>query len=250
MWNNRTVSIVFPVYNEEEGILLAIHEFFAVPHVDEIVVVDNNSSDRSAELVKTTKARLVTESSQGYGHALQRGLKEAKGDLIILAEPDGTFLGRDIIKLLSYSDDFEMVMGTRTSSELIWESANMHFFLRVGNLVVAKLLQVLYNTSSISDCGCTLRLVHKETLQRFINDLKVGKSHFLPEMVVLARLNSTRMIEVPVNYRGRKGVSKITGSTVTAIKVGLRMIFLIITYRLKSWLGLISIKSKGSVRPK
>jgi glycosyltransferase involved in cell wall biosynthesis len=246
MWNNQKISVVFPVYNEEAGILQAIEEFFAVSQVDEIIVVNNNSSDRSEEIVMTTRARLVNENNQGYGYALRRGLKEATGDLIILAEPDGTFLGRDLIKLLAYADDFEMVMGTRTSCELIWESANMHFFLRIGNLVVAKLLQLLFNTPSLSDCGCTLRLIHKNVLQSFVNDLTVGKSHFLPEMVVLARLNSTRMIEVPVNYKGRKGVSKITGSTITAIKVGLNMTLLILGYRVKSWLGLVKIRRSST----
>ena len=85
----------------------------------------------------------MQEPAQGYGHALRRGLREASGDLVILAEPDGTFVGRDVLKLLAYADDFDMVCGTRTTRELIWTQANMGWFLRVGNLVVAKFLQVL-----------------------------------------------------------------------------------------------------------
>lgn len=119
MWNDKSVSVVFPCYNEEEGTGRAIEDFFAAGYVDEIVVVDNNSRDRSAEIVRATKARLVTETNQGYGVALRRGLQEASGDLIILAEPDGTFMGKDALKLLAYADDFEMVCGTRTTRELI-----------------------------------------------------------------------------------------------------------------------------------
>ena len=63
-----------------------------------------------------------TEAAQGYGHALRRGLREATGDLVILAEPDGTFVGRDVLKLLAYADDFDMVCGTRTTRELIWDA--------------------------------------------------------------------------------------------------------------------------------
>jgi glycosyltransferase involved in cell wall biosynthesis len=68
------VSVVFPVYNEEEGVVDACNDFFASGYVDEIVAVDNNSSDRSAELISGTEARLVAESRQGYGYALRRGL--------------------------------------------------------------------------------------------------------------------------------------------------------------------------------
>ena len=237
MWQGKTVSVVFPVYNEEAGILDAINGFLETGYVDEIVAVDNNSQDRSAELIRTTPARLVNETRQGYGFALRRGLREASGDLIILAEPDGTFMGKDILKLLVYSDDFEMVLGTRTTPELIWAEANMGIFLRVGNWVVAKMLQFLFNTSSLSDCGCTMRLIHRAAAQQIQDFLTVGGSHFLPEMIILSRLMGKCIIEVPVNYRARQGISKITGSFKTTVKVGSRMIELSLRYRLSTWLG-------------
>jgi glycosyltransferase involved in cell wall biosynthesis len=238
MWKDKTVSIVFPVYNEEEGLLRAIDDFFSLEWVDEIVVVDNNSSDRSAAIAKTTRAKLVTEHRQGYGFALQRGLREASGDLIILAEPDGTFMAKDVLKLLAYSDDSAMVLGTRTTRELIWDEANMGILLRLGNWAVAKLLEFLFNGPSLSDCGCTMRLIHADSVSRIQNHLTIGGSHFLPEMVILGLLSGMRIIEVPLNYRGRVGTSKITGSFKTAWRVGWRMIWLILTYRIRSWSGL------------
>ena len=237
MWQGKSVSVVFPVFNEEEGILDAINDFFATGYVDEIIAVDNNSQDRSAELIQTTKARLVTETQQGYGFALRRGMRKAKGDIIIISEPDGTFMGKDIVKLLAYADDFEMVMGTRTTRELIWEGANMGPFLRYGNVVVAKMLEVLFNAPSLSDCGCSMRLIHRPAAQQLLDHVTVGGSHFLPEMVVLGWLMGIRMIEVPINYRRRVGTSKITGSIKRAVHVGLRMIVLILRYRLATWLG-------------
>lgn len=237
MWQDKSVSVVFPVYNEEESIVTAINDFFATGYVDEIVAVDNNSQDRSAELIRTTKARLVAETRQGYGFALRRGMREAMGDLIILSEPDDTFMAKDILKLLAYSDDFEMVLGTRTTRELIWAEANMGIFLRAGNWIVAKMLEFFFNTPSLSDCGCTMRLIRRHVAQQLQDYLTVGGSHFLPEMVILGRLMGIHMIEVPVNYRGRLGISKITGSFKTTVKVGLRMIELILRYRLATWLG-------------
>lgn len=232
MYGNKSVSVVLPAYNEERYIRAAVEDFARSGVVDEIVVVDNNSRDRTAEEARMTTARVVQETAQGYGHALRRGLREATGDIIIMAEPDGTFIGRDVLKLLAYSEDFDMVCGTRTTRELVWEQANMGWFLRIGNWVVAKMLQLLHDGPSLSDCGCTLRLTHRKALQQIQDDLTVGGSHFLPEMVILGLRKKLAIIEVPVNYRGRIGESKITGSMKGTLKTGFRMIGLILRYRL------------------
>jgi glycosyltransferase involved in cell wall biosynthesis len=200
--------------------------------VDEVVVVDNNSRDGTGPRAAAAGARVVRERRQGYGFALRRGLAEATGDYIVLAEPDGTFVGGDVLKLLVYADEFDLVLGTRTTRELIWREANMGWFLRVGNWLVAKLLQALFGGPSLSDCGCTLRLIGRAAAERLNPRFTVGGSHFLPEMVCLALLERMRVIEVPVNYRGRVGESKITGSVETAVRVGARMIGLILRYRL------------------
>jgi glycosyltransferase involved in cell wall biosynthesis len=232
MWLGKSVSVVFPVYNEAESVVAAINDFFATGVVDEIVVVNNNSTDRSAELVATTSARLILETRQGYGFALRRGLAEATGDMIVLAEPDGTFLGKDIMKLLVYADDFDIVLGTRTTPQLVWNGANMSVFMRYGNWLVAKLTVLLFNTGSLSDCGCTMRLLHRRVAEAIAPRLTVGASHLLPEIVILGRLSGFSMVEVPVHYKERLGRSKITGSTATTVKVALRMIGLILWYRI------------------
>jgi glycosyltransferase involved in cell wall biosynthesis len=231
VYGSKTVSIVFPAYNEEQHIRRAVEDFALPGVVDEVIVVDNNSSDRTAEEAAATSARIVKETAQGYGHALRRGLREATGDIVILAEPDGTFVGRDILKLLAYADDFDMVCGTRTTRELIWQQANMGWFLRIGNWTVAKMIQLLYGGPSLTDCGCTLRLTHRAALERIAADLTVGGSHFLPEMVVLGLKRGLRLIEVPVNYRGRVGESKITGSLKGTLRTGFNMIGLILKCR-------------------
>jgi glycosyltransferase involved in cell wall biosynthesis len=232
MYGSKTVSVVFPAFNEARYIRAAIEDFLIPDVVDEVIVVDNNSRDGTSEAAGQTSARVVCEARQGYGHALRRGLEEAVGDIIIMAEPDGTFLGRDVLKLLAYADDFDMVCGTRTTRELVWDQANMGWFLRMGNWAVAKLIQFLYGGPSLSDCGCTMRLTHRAALERIRRDLTVGGSHFLPEMVILALKHRLKIIEIPVNYRGRVGDSKITGSLSGTLRTGLRMIVLIFRYRL------------------
>jgi glycosyltransferase involved in cell wall biosynthesis len=232
MWQGRRVSVVFPAYNEEAGIAAAVTEFGALDPVDEVLVIDNNSRDATAERATAAGARVVAESRQGYGNALRRGLSVAQGDYIVLAEPDGTFMAKDVLKLLTYADDFDLVLGTRTTRELIWHGANMGWQLRWGNWLVAKLLQVLFGGPSLSDCGCTLRLVRRQAADRLLPHFTVGGSHFLPEMVCLALLQRLRLVEVPVNYRHRIGESKITGSMRTTVRVAWQMVGLIFRYRL------------------
>jgi glycosyltransferase involved in cell wall biosynthesis len=234
MWNGQRVSVVFPAYNEEAGIAAAVADFSGVAAVDEVVVVDNNSGDATADGAAGAGARVIHEPRQGYGYALRRGIAEAQGEYVVLAEPDGTFMGKDVLKLLAFADDFDLVLGTRTTRELIWHGANMGWQLRWGNWIVAKLLQVLFDGPSLSDCGCTLRLIRRSAIERVLPRLTVGGSHFLPEMVCVALLERLRVVEVPVNYRDRVGESKITGSTSTALRVGFRMIALILRYRLLS----------------
>jgi len=235
MYQGKRLAVVFPAYNEERNIAQAIDDFFAAGGgalVDEVIAVDNNSRDRTAGLIKASLATYVSEPKQGYGNALRRGLAEAAGraDLIVLAEPDGTFAGKDVARLVAFADDFDLVLGTRTTRELIWQEANMGRFLRWGNWAVAKLLQLLFGGPSLSDCGCTLRLIHRNAYLAISDGLTVGGSHFLPEMVCLALLRGLRLVEVPVNYRGRVGESKITGSMKTTVTVGTRMIALILRY--------------------
>lgn len=234
MWNNKRVSVVLPAYNEAKNIRSAVQEFLAIPVVDEVVVVDNNSKDETARLACEAGARVVAEKRQGFGFALQRGMAEVHGDLIVLCEPDDTFQARDLYKLVSYSEDFDMVLGTRTTQQLIWQGANMGPALRLGNLFVAKLLELLFGGPSLSDCGCTFRLLTRSAYVNVRPHLTVGGSHFLPEMVVQGLLRKQRVIEIPVNYRGRVGVSKITGSFGKTLLTGGSMILLILLVRCRT----------------
>ena len=231
MYKGKKVSVVMPAYNEEEYIAKAVKEFSSIPEVDEVIVVNNNSTDRTKELAIRAGAIVVDEEKQGYGYACQRALKEASGDLIILVEPDGTFSAHDIEKFLAYSNDFDFVIGSRTSKEMIHEGANMGKFLKWGNWALAKMIEVLFNAPSLTDVGCTYRIIKKDALEKIKDKFTVGGSHFSPEMMILAIKSRIPMIEIPVNYKERKGSSKITGRKWAAFKLGLRMIKLILSYR-------------------
>ncbi len=232
MWNDRSVSVILGTYAERDSIRGVIDGFLATGVVDEVLVVNNNAQEGTEAEVSRTAARQVFERQQGYGYSYRRGLAEATGDILVLAEPDGTFLPRDVLKLLVYSDDCDAVFGTRTTRELIWRGANMGFFLKWGNWAVAKMVEVLFNTSHLSDVGCTYRLLTRQTLNRIEGKFTVGGSHFGPELMLLTIASGARLVEVPVNYLPRVGVSSVTGDLRKAVILGLQMIWFVLKFRL------------------
>jgi len=235
MWYGQSVSVILPTYIEKDSIRAAIAEIEATQVVDEILVINNNAAEGTSEEVAATSAREVFETKQGYGAAIRCGFREARGDLIIVSEPDGTFRGRDLHKLLAYAQDFDVVYGSRTVKELIWEGANMGLFLKWGNYSVAKMMEFLFNTTSLTDVGCTMRCIRREALNRVEPFFTVNGSFFGPEMMVLTILMKMSMIQIPVNYTKRVGTSSVTGNKWVAFALGLQMIHLICSYRLASW---------------
>ncbi len=236
MWYGKRVSVILPTYNEKESICAAIEEIESTGVVDEILVINNNAARGTSAEVAPTSAREIFEPKQGYGAAIRRGFREADGDFIIVSEPDGSFRGHDIHKVLAYAQDFDVVYGSRTVKELIWEGADMGLFLKWGNYSVAKLTELLFNTTSLTDVGCTMRCIRRDALRRIEPFFTVDGSFFGPEMMVLTVLMKTSMIQIPVNYTKRVGTSSVTGNKWVAFGLGLRMIALILTYRVHSWL--------------
>jgi len=242
MWRNQKVSIIFPTYNEKDSIREAVEDFFRCEHVDEIVVVNNNAAEGTDDEVHPTDARLVYENRQGYGYAIWKGLDEATGDLLIIAEPDGTFSGNDVYKLLAYSDDVPVVFGTRTSQEFIWEGANMGFFLKTGNWAVGKLMEFLFNTTILTDVGCSMRLLRRDVYDVIRPQFTIGGSAFGPQIMLLTILNGFKFTEIPVNYRSRVGESSVTGSFIKAAFLGIEMVAMVLRYRVLSWVGILPRK--------
>lgn len=241
MYLGKKVSIVFPVYNEKENIRAAIEEFLRHPAVDEIIAVDNNSKDGSDAEIKKTSARYFLETSQGYGAALQRGMREATGDLIVTCEPDGTFVADDLDRFLVFSKNYDVVFGTRTSRVPVWAGkdpdANMDFAIRMGNWAVAKFLEYMFNGPSFTDVGCTYKLIHRYAYEKLKDSFTVHGNWFSPEYMIRTLQHGLIVVEIPVRYGARVGESKITGQRNKAIMLGFRMIWFIISERVKQQLN-------------
>jgi glycosyltransferase involved in cell wall biosynthesis len=233
MWNGQRLAVVLPTYNEHLSIAECIRGFEALGIVDDILVVNNNAHPDTSPAVAPTVAREVFEMTQGYGAAIRRGLRETvDADLVCVCEPDGTFDPADLLKLLPFTSDVDVVFGSRTVQTFILSGANMGWFLRWGNWAVAKLTEVLYNTVYLSDVGCTFRVLKRSAIDD-MSPLFVGnESSFGFEMMLLAAQKKMSLVQVPVKYQERVGESSVTGSQSKAVKLGLQMIAMCLRMRL------------------
>ena len=235
MHKKQTISVILPTYNEKDSIRKVIKDFEALGVIDEIIVVNNNAVDGTSQQVAKTSAIEVFESDPGYGAAIQRGFKEATGDLIFVCEPDDTFVAEDVYKFLSYIDDVDVVYGSRTIKNFIGEGANMGHFLKNGNWFVAKMMQVLYRTNSLSDVGCTFRLIKKPALKKIQSSFRIKSGFFGPEMMLLTKHFDIPFVQIPIKYQARVGESSYTGDFKKAFILGMKMIWFIITFSLRGY---------------
>lgn len=234
MWRDKTVAVILPTYNEKDSIAECCRRFEAMPEVDKVIVINNNAAAGTSEEVATTGAIEIHESTQGYGAAIKRGLRDAGTDLIAVCEPDGTFAPEDLSKLLAFMPECDIVIGSRTVQNFIWDGANMGWFLQWGNWAVAKLIEVLYNTGYLSDVGCTFRVMTAEHAEQILERSTLDGSAYGLEMLLLSVINRSRMVQVPVNYHPRVGVSSVTGELGKTITLGIEMIRLVVRMRLRS----------------
>ncbi len=229
----RSVSVILPTYNEADSIRSCIRGFERLGIVDEIIVVNNNAHPDTSGNVAGTSAIEIFEPTQGYGAAIQRGLREATSDLLAICEPDGTFEPADLLKLLPFLSDCDFVVGSRTVNDFIYAGANMGRFLRWGNWAVAKLTEVVYGSAYLSDVGCTFRVITRPTYHQLEPGFRIAGSSFGFEMLLLAIRQRVSVVQLPVRYYPRVGESSVTGSRVKAVRLGLEMIVLMMRMRFR-----------------
>ncbi|MCI4319013.1 MAG: glycosyltransferase family 2 protein [Thermoplasmata archaeon] len=235
-WPMANVTVVLTAYNDEASIGPAIEEFRRLQEIGQIIVVDNNCVDRTAEVARSRGATVIPETKQGYGFACRAGLRYAldrtDSPIIALAEGDMTFFAEDIRKMLPYIGHGDMVVGTRTSRALTRRGSQMDWFTSWGNLFLAFLIRLRYwdwtflGRVQLTDVGCTFRVIRRESLARIIDRLTVGGMYFSPHMILMALRDWDTVIEVPVQFRARVGQSKGAGSSrLRAIRIGLEMLW-------------------------
>ena len=207
------ISIVIPALNEE-GIVgktvksVPIKELEEKGFETEIVVVDNASTDKTAEEASEAGARVVRENKRGYCNAYLRGFKEAKGDIIVMGDADGTYplntTYEFIQPLIKGNADF--VMGSRLKGN-IQKGAMPPLHRYIGNPFLTCMLNSLFSTG-ISDAHCGMLAIKKEALNKL--HLRSGGMEFASEMVIEASRENLKIAEVPITYYPRGGESKLS----------------------------------------
>lgn len=233
-------SLVIPTYNENESISFVLKDFKDV--VDEIIVADGGSTDGTIE--KVTKLqdecniKLIRGNFAGYGDSIRSGIEATTGEIIVLVEGDATFRSRDIYKMYEYIKDCDMVIGTRTTKQLICQGANMKYWLRIGNVLAGKVIELLWIKSEprFTDVGCTYRTFWKSTYDELKHNFVGVGPEFSPEMMVEFIRNNKRVIEIPVSYYNRiGGVSKHSRKFWGVFKTAMRMMFLVLKKRFSKY---------------
>jgi len=207
------ISIVIPALNEE-GIVgktvksIPLTELKEKGLEAEIVVVDNASTDNTAQEATDAGARVVREEKRGYGNAYLRGFKEAKGDVIVMGDADGTYPLNTTYEFVQplLTGDYDMVMGSRLKGD-IQKGAMPALHRYVGNPFLTWLLNALFK-AGVSDAHCGMRAIRREALDKL--KLQSSGMEFASEMIIEAAREKLKIAEIPITYYPREGDSKLS----------------------------------------
>jgi glycosyltransferase involved in cell wall biosynthesis len=205
------ISVVIPCLNEEGAVGAVVDEarrgIEASGRSGEVIVVDNGSTDRSAEVAAAHGAVVVSEPERGYGRAYLTGLAHAQGDYVVMGDADGTYplgeLGRFVDSLEHGSD---LVLGSRFNGNI--HAGAMPWSHRwIGNPILTGMLNRMFGVR-VSDAHCGMRAVRRTALDEL--DLHSKGMEFASEMVFKAFRRKLNVSEVPIDYFPRTGESKLS----------------------------------------
>jgi glycosyltransferase involved in cell wall biosynthesis len=203
----EAVSIIIPAFNEEDGIgevLDSIQQMMRSHDIEgEIIVVDDGSTDRTAEVVSASGVRLVQhESNRGYGATLKTGIRQARHDLMLISDADGTYPVEAIPILLAAMETCDMAVGARTG-----EHVKIPLLRRPAKWFLQKLANYLAQ-KEIPDLNSGLRVFRREIAERFYHLFPEGFSFTIT--ITMASLTSNYRVKfLPINYYRRQGKSTI-----------------------------------------
>ena len=203
------VTVIIPALNEAGNIRQLLHEVYATAPVA-VIVVDNGSTDSTAQEARAVGAKVIVEPRQGYGYACAAGVAEAgQAEVFVFLDGDCSFAPSDLPSLLAPIDDgrADMVLGSRALGHIMPGAMPSH--QRFGNWLVSRLMNLLYGIS-ITDLGPYRAIRHSLLLQLDMQEMTYG---WPTEMIVKAARRGARIVEVPVSYHNRQyGQSKVSGT--------------------------------------
>jgi len=200
------VSVVIPAYNEEEAIEEVLRDTIetleASPYSWEILVVDDTSTDRTAEIASSfPEVKVIRHPyNMGGGQARNTGIRAATGEVVVITDGDGTYPVRDIPRLVEALEECDMVVGAR-----IREAGTLKFLRVPAKFLIRKLAEFI-SGSRIPDLNSGMRAIRREAALPYLRMLPHG--HSWVSTITLAFLNNGHPVKyVPIDYYPRKGRS-------------------------------------------
>ena len=222
-----SVTVIIPAVDEEAAIGQVLAEIPKV--VSEVIVVDNGSRDRTAEVARAKGARVVSESRRGYGQACLAGIAAARGaDVIAFLDGDHSDYPEQLVDVLApiLAGEADMVIGSRQLGRRARGAHPAHAVL--GTRFCVGIMNLLFDTRA-TDLG-PFRAITAEALERLqMRDRNFG---WTVEMQVKAALRGLRVVEVPVDYRPRIGQSKVSGTLSGTVRAGAKILGTLARYKL------------------
>lgn len=228
---SEKLTVVLTAYNDELSIRDAVRDFQAHPRVQRVIVISNNSKDRTMEFAAEAGATVYNETLQGYGacvyRALTEGINQTDTKLTLLCEGDCTFRAHDIEKFLAYLPHADIVNGSRIVEQLRTGGSQLTTFMYYGNFFVGKLLEFKHvEQGTLTDVGTTYKLCRNEALQKLLPHLSPKVNlEFNPYLLDTALEMKMKIVECPITFYPRVGVSKGGNkNNLVAFNLGIRMI--------------------------
>ncbi|HMC83290.1 MAG TPA: glycosyltransferase family 2 protein [Candidatus Polarisedimenticolia bacterium] len=223
------VAVVIPAFNEETSLPLVLR---AIPRdrVDKVVVVDNGSTDNTSAVARALGSTVIVEVRRGYGAACQAGLNHLRGDppeIVVFLDADFSDHPEEMPDLLApiLEDGCDLVVGSRLRGRA--EPGALLLQARWGNRLATYLLRWLYGTRS-TDLGPFRAARYERLMELGMSDPDFG---WTVEMQAKAALAGWKTAEVPVSYRRRIGVSKITGTLLGSVRAGVKILYTLFRIR-------------------
>lgn len=227
-----TIKVIIPAYNEEKAIG---HVIAAIPTiVNEIIVISNNSTDNTKAIAKNAGATVLSENKMGYGYACLKGLEyiasqKIKPDIVVFLDGDYSDYPEELTQLIApiVNQNIDFVIGSRVSK--LREKGSMTPQQVFGNWLASFLMKLFYN-AKFTDLGPFRAIKYQTLLDLQMQDKTYG---WTVEMQLKILKQNFTYVEIPVRYKNRIGVSKVSGTLKGTVMAGIKIIGWIFKYTFK-----------------